>query len=90
MSRIINQPVQMTARPSTWPGVRTPEPVSWVLRGARYRVAEILDCWEEAGRWWEQDAPATAWRVRVQHQGVMELIMLHTSPPQWRLMRSWD
>ena len=90
LSRLINAPVLMTSRPSIWPGARGPEPVTWVYRGARYRVVEVLECWEEAGRWWEQEPPATAWRVRVQQGGVMELIMLHTSPPQWRLMRSWD
>ncbi|MFZ5815326.1 MAG: DUF6504 family protein [Bacillota bacterium] len=88
MSRLINRPVQMTSRPSAL--ARTPEPVSWVHAGARYRVVEVLETWEEAGRWWEQEAPATAWRVRVQHGGVMELVMLHKQPPEWRLMRSYD
>lgn len=64
MSRLINKPVQMTSRPSA--RARTPEPVSWVYNGGRYRVAEILDTWEEARRWWEQEPPAPAWRVRVQ------------------------
>lgn len=99
MSRIVNAPVAMTSRPTTWPGARGPEPVSWVHRGARYRVREILDCWEEAGRWWEfvdsettpQEAPATAWRVRVQSGGIVELLMLHTRPaPTWIWYKSYD
>ncbi|WP_374713125.1 DUF6504 family protein [Symbiobacterium terraclitae] len=86
MARNIDQPIQVTAVPSP----DGPAPSSFVWRGARYRVEAILDCWEEAGRWWEKEAPATAWRVQTEGGGVMELVRVHSEPPEWRLMRVWD
>lgn len=86
MSRLIDQPIQVTAVP----GRDGLTPTSFVWRGARYRVVEVLDSWMEAGRWWEKEAPATAWRVMVQGGGVMELVRVHSEPPEWRLMRIWD
>lgn len=86
MSRLIDQPVQMTSVPS--PDGMAPS--SFVWRGSRYRVEAILDCWAETGRWWEQEPPSTAWRVQVQGGGLLELIRLHTQPPEWRLMRIFD
>jgi hypothetical protein len=80
MSRLIDQPIQVTSRPSHL--ARSPEPVAFTWRGTRYRVTEILDTWEEAGRWWEQEPPATSWRVRVHSGGVVEFVILHMRPPE--------
>lgn len=97
--RYINQVVPVTSRPSSWPGARGPEPVVWTWRGGRYRVKQIVDCWEEAGRWWEfqdstttpMEAPATTWRVMLQSGGIVELAMLHTQPaPIWIWYKSYD
>jgi hypothetical protein len=90
MSRLINQPVQMTMVPGDAAIGFGPAPSTFIWRGARYRVLELLESWEEIGRWWEKEPSATAWRVRVQHGGVMELVRLHAQPPEWRLMRVFD
>lgn len=50
----------------------------------------VLDCWQEAGRLWEKEPAATAWRVQVQGGGVMEIVRVHSESPEWRLMRVWD
>lgn len=88
MSRLIDQPIQVTSRPSLL--ARTPEPIAFPWRGSRYRVTEILDTWEEAGRWREEESPRTAFRVQTEGGGVFELVRLHTEPPEWRLIRIWD
>lgn len=79
MSRLIDQPIQVT--------VAGGKPVSFVWRGARFRVTAIMDTWAEG---WEQEPPATAWRVQVHDKGEMELLMLHKQPSEWRLMKVWD
>lgn len=68
------------------------EPVSFVWRGARFHVdlSEPRDTWEEVGRWWEREMPATAWRVQLRRAGAAELLMYHTKPPIWMLMKIWD
>lgn len=86
MSRLINQSIQVTAVPG--PDGLTPTTFAW--RGTLYRVEAVLDSWEEAGRWWEKEEPATAFRVQVQGGGVMELLRVHSELPEWRLMRIWD
>lgn len=86
MSRLIDQPIQVTAVL----GRDGLTPSSFVWRGARYRVVEVLDSWMETGRWWEQEASCTAFRVQTEGGGVFELVRLHQEPPEWRLMRIWD
>ena len=86
MARNIDQPIQVTAVP----GRDGLTPAWFIWRGSRYRVVEVLDSWMEAGRWWGQETPCTAFRVETEGGGVFELVRLHKEPPEWRLMRIWD
>jgi len=45
VSRIIDQPIQVTAVPS--PDGLAPSTFVW--RGSSYRVEAVLDCWQETG-----------------------------------------
>lgn len=86
--RQIDKPVQVV---SAWdPAYLKPKPISFVWRGGRYRIIEVLDNWREAGRWWELRPDAEVWRVRCHDRGVYELAMIDTIPPEWRLMVVWD
>jgi hypothetical protein len=65
-------------------------PAAFTWRGSRFRVARVLEQWEEIGEWWNRETPLSAWRVQLQDGGVMELAKAHTQPPTWRLMAIYD
>lgn len=62
MARLVNEPVEVSlVKDEAWDAMR---PAQFRRGKVRYVVTEVLDRWEEAGRWWEQEPPATVWRVR--------------------------
>lgn len=65
-------------------------PSAFRYRGTVYRVATVLDRWNEAGQWWEQAPEETVWRVTDGTGGVYELAQVHKEPPEWRLRVIWD
>lgn len=88
MPRQVNKPVPVTlVHDDDWDAMR---PSSFTYRGGRYVVQEVIDRWDETGRWWEQDIPITVWRVLCRDGGVYELGMAHKQPPEWRLLAIHD
>lgn len=88
LSRRIDKPIQVTLiRDEAWDAMR---PAAFTWRRGRYVVVEVLDRWEETGRWWEQEMQLTVWRVACRDGGVYELAVAHTQPPEWRLMAIHD
>ena len=82
MARIMNKPADVTMGPGG-------RPVAFKWSGGRYRVREVLDCWLEAGRWWEQESEKMNWRVATVEGGVFEL----TCDPggrKWCLYKAYD
>ncbi len=57
------------------------------LRRVR-RVQQLLDEWEEAGCWWQGEAPRRVYRVLTMEGTVCELH--HHPPAGWRLVRTYD
>jgi hypothetical protein len=82
MPRQINQVITVT--------LVQDRPATFTWRRSRYTVAEVLDRWDEIGRWWEQEAELVVWRVMTPDGGVFELAMKRTQPPEWRLMAIYD
>ena len=64
-------------------------PVSfyWPSKRSTYQVRSVIDQWQETGRWWDQEAEATIWRVQLHDQGMMELAQVGQV---WRLLVVWD
>ncbi len=82
MTRIINRPVDVTVGPG---GV----PLSFRFGAVRHPVQEVLDCWREVGRWWEQEPERETYRVLTAEGGIYEL----TWEPvrrRWYLYKSYD
>jgi hypothetical protein len=48
-------------------------PAALFHRGRWHRVAEVLDCWRERGRWWEGEPPREVYRVATESGEVYEL-----------------
>jgi hypothetical protein len=82
VTRIINRPVDVTMGPG---GV----PVSFRFAHGRYRVREILDCWLEAGRWWEQEGEQQTYRVATGDGGIFELSR-DVRQKRWILYKAYD
>ncbi|MGE5676278.1 MAG: DUF6504 family protein [Mycobacterium leprae] len=82
MARIINRLVAMVTGPGGLP-------ISFRFDGGRQQVKEILDCWVEAGRWWEQESDMKTYRVATGGGGVYELTFL-IQPKQWYLYKVYD
>lgn len=82
MARIIDRPAEVTTGPGG-------TPLFFRFSGGRERVSEVLDCWVETGRWWEQEAEQITYRVGTANGGLFEL----TFCPQnrrWRLYKAYD
>lgn len=82
MTRILNRPVAVTMGPG---GV----PLTFRLGGARLQVEQVLDCWRETGRWWEQETERSTYRVCTVGGGLYEL----TWDPvmkSWYLYKAYD
>jgi hypothetical protein len=69
-------------------------PTSFLYRGERHTLAEVLETWLAALPWWEDpaavgNAPAQLryWRVRTTRDGIFELTQLGTA---WRLYKIYD
>jgi hypothetical protein len=62
-------------------------PLSFTFRGVEYRIAEIIDWWEETGAWWQGERTRRMFRVQTEKFGVFEL---EQDGDQWRLYRIWD
>lgn len=88
MSRRINRPITVTLVPDPEWGLR---PGQIVEQGARYRVVQVVDRWQETGTWWEQANPFAQenimWRVLDRRHGLFELAQ---RGQEWRLMRVED
>jgi hypothetical protein len=83
--------VTVTMDPAYAEGGRPlPRPVEFRYMRQRIRVAQVLDMWLEAGRWWETEPECAAWRVLGYDKGVYELEMTITQPPIWRLRTIFD
>lgn len=82
MTRLINRPADVTMGPG---GV----PVSFRLEGCRYKVREILDCWLETGRWWEQENEQKTYRVVTFEGGIYELSW-DVRKKRWHLYKAYD
>lgn len=88
LPRQINEPVTVTLTRDPVFAEMNPASFSW--RRGRYRVARVLDVWNETGRWWEKEAEMTVWRVICHDGGTYELGKVHSEPPQWLLLVSHD
>jgi hypothetical protein len=87
LARIVNRPIAVTlGHVANWPGLA---PVSFVYLRERHHVREVLDCWTEEGRWWEEEHPSETWRVLTVRGGVFELA--HTPATRvWILYKVYD
>jgi len=82
VARIINRPVDVTMGPGG-------APVSFRFAGVQERVREVLDCWTEAGRWWEGEPEQVAYRVATQSGGLFELAFIPRER-RWHLYKAYD
>lgn len=83
MTRIVNRPAEVTMGPGG-------EPLDFRLKGfARQRVRTVLDCWSEAGRWWEQEDEQITYRVSTEPGGIYELTWT-PALKRWTLYKSYD
>jgi len=82
MTRIINRPADVVMGPG---GV----PVAFRWPGGRHRVTDVLDCWLEAGRWWEQEGEKTTYRVATNGGGIYELTW-DPAAKKWHLYKAYD
>lgn len=84
MSRIVNRPIPAPTLDSQ----RRPLIFRWA--GQVIHVAEVLDQFITAGRWWEQEPEQVWWRVKARDGGVFELTHGQDQQGQWRLYRILD
>jgi hypothetical protein len=82
MARLIERPVDVTTG-------RGRAPVAFRWNGRYLRVAEVLDRWVEAGRWWEGEGEQATWRVATTSGGVYELTW-RSDERRWFLYKAYD
>lgn len=54
----------------------SPETFAW--RGRSYRVQQIIECWKEAGCWWDYEPEREVYRLLDSAGKTFELHCLHT------------
>lgn len=64
-------------------------PTAFTWRGATFPIAEIMDFWEEVGRWWASEGTRRYYRVRTPDGKVFELEE-EAAIGVWRLSRVVD
>ena len=80
MTRIIGKEVRVDERDGN--------PVAFTFR-ERYDIAEVLECWQEAGEWWQGQQTREIFRVMTSLGGVFELER-SVGSDDWRLYKVWD
>ena len=80
MSKVIHQSIEVKTD-----GRGRPLMLAWERR--EVVVREVLDCWEEAGLWWEGELPRRVYRLMGRDGVVYEV---HHSDQSWRLYRLYD
>ncbi len=60
------------------------DPEAVTLEGRRLTVSEILERWQETGKWWEGESPRTYYRVWTSEGRVLELCR---EEAEWTLSR---
>ncbi len=81
MSRLVNRPIQVAARPDG-------APILFRYRD-QHRVSRILEVWREAGEWWEGKGDRQVYRVETEGGGVFELLF-DLGRRDWTLTRNYD
>lgn len=64
-------------------------PVWFRLGRNRHRVLEVLDSWQERGRWWEQETERITYRVSTEGGGIFELTW-DPAAKRWQLYKAYD
>src|SRR6266511_5058 len=64
-------------------------PASFVWRGRRYEVADVIGRWRIEGRWWEDGRDREYWRVEARGGAVWDLYHDRRAD-HWHLERLWD
>lgn len=65
MGRVVERPVNVRSEQG--------QPVGFSWQGKHYQVTTILDCWKDAGCWWEGEGTKIFYRVAVPGGGLFEL-----------------
>lgn len=82
MSRLVDSPIQ----PPVLDAGRRPLYFRWA--GRRYRVATVIDSWEDIGAWWDRERPKRFWRVETREGEVFDL--WQDAAGEWAVYRVWD
>lgn len=77
--RIIDRPVTVTTDTGG-------KPQQFTYHG-RQRVKAIIDCWTEAGEWWDGERERLVYRVLSERGGMFELELRNG---EWRLYKEYD
>jgi hypothetical protein len=64
-------------------------PASFVWRGRRYEVSDVIGRWRIEGRWWEDGRDREYWRVEAKGGAVVDLYEDRRAG-RWHLERLWD
>jgi hypothetical protein len=81
MGRVLDRPVNVRLEQG--------QPVGFSWQGVFYQVAKILDCWKDAGCWWEGESTKLFYRVAVSDGGLFELYR-DTREDTWFMYKIYD
>jgi hypothetical protein len=92
LSRIVNAPIDVTLGPD---GTGRLRPVSFIYRGERHQVTDVLDVWKMFDRpWWDDPqavggaaAEVTYWRIQTSRGGVFEIVQ---DGQRWKMYKIYD
>ncbi|HHW06948.1 MAG TPA: hypothetical protein GXX34_05365 [Clostridia bacterium] len=81
MSRVLECPVKVRLKEG--------KPAGFGWRGTYYPIQRILDCWKDAGCWWEGENTKIFYRV-IAVQGSIFEIYLDTRQDAWFIYKIYD
>jgi hypothetical protein len=79
MSKIVDQPVLVVCEKGK------PKRFFWIKKWVN--VKDVIDKWNEAGRWWDEEKEKTFYRVLASGGGVYEI---YSDKKHWNLYRVFD
>jgi len=81
MSRVLESPIEVKLKEG--------EPAGFAWRGTYYAVKEVLDCWKDAGCWWQGENTKIFYRVMTGQGSIFE-IYRDTRQGAWLIYKIYD